>query len=76
MAIATLVLAIIGLVLSIASLGWQFATFMLSGPRIEAELWVGFADDEGIIRSRCPADEVGHNTHMRNQRRTICMKLQ
>ncbi len=38
MAIATLIIAVLGLVLSVASLTWQAATFVLSGSRVRADL--------------------------------------
>ena len=38
---AVLVIAVLGLVLSVASLVWQAATFRLNGPRIRVELLVG-----------------------------------
>jgi hypothetical protein len=37
-AVATLVIAVLGLALSVASLTWQAATFILSGSRVRAEL--------------------------------------
>jgi hypothetical protein len=36
--VATLVIAVLGLVLSMVSLIWQAATYVLSGSRIRAEL--------------------------------------
>jgi hypothetical protein len=41
MEVATFVLAVIGVGLSIASLTWQAATFVLSGTRLECELRMG-----------------------------------
>lgn len=41
MDVATLVLAVVGLALSMLSLGWQAATFVLSGGRANVELLLG-----------------------------------
>lgn len=43
---ATLAVAIVGVVLSTASLVWQFADYLLSGPRIRVQLLHGVADDD------------------------------
>jgi hypothetical protein len=43
---ATLVVAVLGVVLSTASLAWQFADYLLSGPRILVHLLHGVADDQ------------------------------
>jgi hypothetical protein len=56
--VGTLILAILGVVLSVASLAWQLAAYFLSGPRIEAELWLGFADEDGKIRGRSPSHQI------------------
>ena len=37
-AVATLVIAVLGIVLSVASLTWQAAAFVLSGSRVRADL--------------------------------------
>jgi hypothetical protein len=46
---ATLVIAVLGLVLSVASLTWQAATFVLSGSRVRADLKHGAAGAGGVI---------------------------
>ncbi len=48
MAVATLVIAVLGLVLSVASLTWQAATFVLSGSRVRADLKHG-AHNGGVL---------------------------
>lgn len=47
MEIATLVIAIIGLILAVVSLLWQAATFVLSGPRVKVRLREGIRGDHG-----------------------------
>lgn len=49
MAAATLIIAVLGLVLSVASLTWQAATFVLSGSRVRAELKHGARNASGVI---------------------------
>lgn len=49
MDVVTLVIAVLGLVLSVASLCWQVAQHRLSGPRVRAELlWGGMAHDRVV----------------------------
>ena len=49
MDVVTLVIAVVGLVLSVASLCWQVAQHRLSGPRVRAELlWGGIAHDRAV----------------------------
>jgi hypothetical protein len=45
---ATLVFAVLGLVLSVASLVWQAATYTLSGPRVRADLRVGATNGQAF----------------------------
>ncbi len=47
-ATATLVIAVVGLVLSVASLVWQATTFRLSGPRVRVELLIGAVSRNGF----------------------------
>jgi len=47
---ATLVVAIVGLVLSVAGLVWQAASFHLTGPRVRVELQVGLLLPGGSAR--------------------------
>jgi hypothetical protein len=42
---ATLAIALLGVVLSVASLAWQFANFILTGPRVNVELQLGVVND-------------------------------
>jgi hypothetical protein len=42
MEVAALVVAVVAVTLSALSLGWQTATFFLSGPRVKAHLREGF----------------------------------
>ncbi len=44
----TLVLAILGFVLSVASLLWQFVSWRLSGPRVRVEMRVGATNGQRI----------------------------
>jgi hypothetical protein len=46
---ATLVIAVLGLVLSVVSLTWQGATFVLSGSRFRADLKHGAANAGGVV---------------------------
>jgi len=55
-AVATLVIAVLGLVFSVASLTWQAATFVLSGSRIRAELKHG-ARNAGMVGSGPPGQQ-------------------
>ncbi|SRR6266567_2577895 len=48
-AVATLIIAVLGLVLSVASLTWQAATFVLSGSRVRADLKHGAANAGGVV---------------------------
>ena len=48
-AVATLVIAVLGLVLSIVSLIWQAATFVLSGSRVRAELKHGARNADVVV---------------------------
>lgn len=49
MHIVTLVIAVLGLVLALASLGWQVAQHVLSGPRVSVELlWGGMGADRVV----------------------------
>lgn len=49
MDVVTLVIAVLGLVLSVVSLGWQVAQHFLSGPRVRTELlWGGMAHDRVV----------------------------
>jgi hypothetical protein len=43
---ATLAIALLGVVLSVASLVWQFANFILTGPRITVELQLGVTNED------------------------------
>lgn len=45
----TLAVAIVGLVLAVASLVWQAATFVLSGSRVKAALLVGTYRPDGLL---------------------------
>jgi hypothetical protein len=45
----TLVIAVVGLVLSVASLVWQAASFRLSGPRVKVHLREGFRGPLGVM---------------------------
>ena len=45
----TLVFAVLGLVLAVASLVWQFASFQLSGPRVRVRLREGLRDLQGVL---------------------------
>jgi hypothetical protein len=56
MAIATLIIAVLGMGLSVASLTWQAATFILSGSRIRAELKHG-ARNAGMVGSGAPGSQ-------------------
>ncbi|HWD37317.1 MAG TPA: hypothetical protein VG944_00585 [Fimbriimonas sp.] len=49
MQIATLIIAVVGIVLAGLSLGWQAATFTLSGPRVKVNLREGFRGPRGIM---------------------------
>jgi hypothetical protein len=51
--VATLVIAVSGLVLSVIALAWQAVTWHLSGPRVKVELRLGAAD--GRTYSTVPA---------------------
>lgn len=46
---ATLVIAVVGLGLSVLSLGWQAASFFLSGPRVRVHLQEGFRGMGGAV---------------------------
>jgi hypothetical protein len=48
-AVATLVIPVLGLVQSVASLTWQAATFVLSGSRVRADLKHGAANAAGFL---------------------------
>lgn len=49
MDVVTLVIAVVGLILSVASLCWQIAQHRLSGPRVRVELlWGGIAHDRAV----------------------------
>jgi hypothetical protein len=50
--VVTLVLASVGLGLALASLGWQAATFVLSGSRVRVELLLGAADPATLRTGR------------------------
>lgn len=43
----TLLVAVLGVILSVASLVWQAATYLLEGPRVKVELRVGAASFSG-----------------------------
>lgn len=47
--VATLIIAVLGLALSVASLTWQAATFVLSGSRVRADLKHGAANAAGAL---------------------------
>jgi hypothetical protein len=47
--IATLAIALLGVVLSALSLGWQAATFFLEGGRIKAVFQPGFSGGAGVV---------------------------
>lgn len=47
--VATLVIAVFGLVLSVVSPTWQAATFMLSGSRVRAELTFGYRLGDVVV---------------------------
>lgn len=50
MDVATFVLAVLGVVLSALALGWQAATFVLTGGRVRVELLVGAVrDNHGMV---------------------------
>jgi hypothetical protein len=50
----TLLIAVVGLGLAIASLVWQAATFVLSGARVRVEIQIGAHDGAGTIMSGPP----------------------
>ena len=47
--VATLVIAVLGLVLSMVSLAWQAATYVLSGSRVRAELMHGAGNADVVV---------------------------
>jgi hypothetical protein len=49
MEVATLVIAVVGLALAMLSLGWQAATFFLSGPRVKVYLREGLRGPVGVM---------------------------
>jgi hypothetical protein len=49
MQVATLLIAVLGVVMSALSLGWQAATFVLTGGRVKAELRVGAMNAAGLV---------------------------
>jgi hypothetical protein len=53
---ATLAIALLGVVLSVASLAWQFASYILTGPRIsvELQLCVTNSDDSSTMSWSLP----------------------
>ncbi len=53
----TLVIAVVGVTLSALSLGWQAATFVLTGGRVKAELRTGATD--GRTHVTIPAADAG-----------------
>lgn len=55
-AIVTLIIAVLGLALSVASLVWQAATFRLEGPRVRVELQAGAMAGRGYGRVPLKAD--------------------
>src|SRR5262249_14904712 len=58
MQVATLVIAVLGVVMSALSLGWQAATFVLTGGRVKAELYLSFGGVDSVIGTGIPsADE-------------------
>ena len=56
MTVAILVIAVLSLVLSVVSLTWQAATFVLSGSRIQAELKHG-ARNAGVVATGPPGSQ-------------------
>jgi hypothetical protein len=46
---ATLAIAVLGVVLSVASLAWQFANFILTGPRVNVELQLGVVNNAELF---------------------------
>jgi hypothetical protein len=46
---ATLVIAVVGVALATLSLGWQAATFLLSGPRVKVFLAQGYRGPGGVM---------------------------
>ena len=62
MTTTTLVIAIVGLVLSVVSLGWQAATFRFSGPRVRVTLSEGLRGPLGaMIASPSVYTEAGRH---------------
>src|SRR5437868_9696517 len=47
--VATLVIAVVGLVLGAISLAWQAAIFVLTGPRVKVRLQEGFRGPLGVM---------------------------
>lgn len=65
MQVATLVIAILGVIMSALSLGWQGAAFVLSGGRVSAELRVGalHATRSGLVHGAPSAATAGWADH-------------
>lgn len=57
----TLVLAIIGIVLGVASLSWQAASFFLAGPRVKVQLLRGAVGQSGIVTGPIGAVRSSHD---------------
>ena len=52
----TLILALLGFLLSVVSLGWQLVNYTLTGPRAKVTIMLGVATDEGEIRGHWVID--------------------
>jgi hypothetical protein len=52
--LVTLIIAVVGLALAVASLTWQAVTFVLSGSRVKVELHHGAHDGAGNLISGPP----------------------
>jgi hypothetical protein len=59
MEIATLAIAVAGVLLGALSLGWQAATFFLSGPRVRVRLRAGLFGPGGVVVGKPEAVLVG-----------------
>ena len=74
MQVATLVIAVVGLGLAALSLGWQLATFFLTGPRVKVDLHEGFKSASGELMTgaasiytnegRAALERLGYTEHV------------
>lgn len=73
MELTALVIAVVGLALAALSLGWQAATFFLSGPRVKVDLQEGFLGPMGLMTAsasvytaegREALDRLGYTEHV------------